>query len=144
MKSGNLSSVNDPAPSPIPRRAWLMRLAGLLWLVVLSVALHALHKEWSGFNLKDLNAALARIGPEHLVLALAFTAMSYFCNAALGLLSHRWLDIPTKRPWRDLAVSFISAAFSMNAGGSVLGGGSILAGNLDIHPLLLSRLTAAK
>ena len=26
----------------------------------------------------------------------------------------------------------------------VLGGGSILAGNLDIHPLLLSRLNAAK
>ena len=145
MKSGNLSSVNDPAPSPIPRRAWLMRLAGLLWLVVLSVALHALHKEWSGFNLKDLNAALARIGPEHLVLALAFTAMSYFCNAALGLLSHRWLDIPTKRPWRDLAVSFISAAFSMNAGGSVLGGGSIrmrFAGSQGLSAAEVGKMTA--
>ena len=31
-----------------------------------------------------------------------------------------------------------------DGGGDVLGGGSILAGNLDIHPLLLSRLTAAK
>ncbi len=31
-----------------------------------------------------------------------------------------------------------------DGGDDVLGGGSILAGNLDIHPLLLSRLTAAK
>ena len=117
--------MNDSAPPPSRRRAWIMRLAGLLWLVVLAVALHALHKEWSGFHLADLNTALARIGPEHLALALGFTALSYFCNAALGLLAHRWLGTPMTRPWRDLLVSFISSAFSMNAGGNVLGGGSI-------------------
>ena len=117
--------MNDSALPPNPSRAWLVRIAGLLWLLVLAVALHALYKEWSGFHLHDLKAALGRIGLEHLALALAFTALSYFFNAALGLLAHRWLDMPMKRPWRDLAVSFISSAFSMNAGGNVLGGGSI-------------------
>ena len=117
--------MNDAIPLPNSRRAWLIRLAGVLWLVVLAIALHALHKEWSGFHLTDLNAALVRIGPQHVALALAFTVLSYFFNASLGLLAQRWLGIPQHRSWRDLTVSFISSAFSLNAGGSVLGGGSV-------------------
>jgi hypothetical protein len=70
--------MNDAIPLPNSRRAWLIRLAGVLWLVVLAIALHALHKEWSGFHLTDLNAALVRIGPQHVALALAFTVLSYF------------------------------------------------------------------
>lgn len=117
--------MNEPPPPPNSRRAWLLRVAGLLWLVVLTGALIALHHEWSDFHLRDLKEALAGIGAGHIALALAFTAVSYIFNAVQGLLAQHWLGIPMKRPWRDLAVCYISSAFSMNAGGTVLGGGSI-------------------
>lgn len=122
-----------------------MRLAGLLWLAVLVAALFALHREWAGFHLSDLDAAMARLGPGYLLLALAFTGLSYFFNASVGLLAHYWLARPLKRPWVDLAVSFISAAFSMNAGGSLLGGGSIrmrFAASQGLSTLQVGKLTA--
>ncbi len=113
-------------PEPGPRdRNWIARVGGFLWLAVCAWALHALHHEWSGFHFQDLDAALSRIGARHLALALAFTLLSYLCNAQLSVLAQRWLGHPPAKPWRDLSEGFIIAAFSMNAGGSVMGGGSI-------------------
>jgi phosphatidylglycerol lysyltransferase len=129
----------DPAKHPVneepeyhtilpPQPAWhgwLARLGTVLWLGVCIWAFYGLHKEWSGFHLADLNAALARIGPGHLALALGLTALSYLCNAGIGILAQRWTGHEIQHPWRDLMISFISSAFTMNAGGTVLGGGSI-------------------
>jgi phosphatidylglycerol lysyltransferase len=117
--------MNDPIPVPGRLRVWLARVGGLLWLLVLAAALRALHKEWSGFHFKDLDDALARIGVGHLLLALAITVVSHLCNAIMGVVAERWLGRPIQRPWHSLGVSFISAAFSLNAGGTVLGGGAI-------------------
>ncbi len=112
----------------IPPPAWhgvVARIGAVLWVGVCGWALYSLHQEWSGFHLAELDAALARIGPEHLALALAFTALSYLANAAIGVLAQRWTGHEIKRPWRDLSVSYIASAFTMNAGGNLLGGGSI-------------------
>src|SRR5436190_8942110 len=115
--------LSEQAPPPA-WKGWLARLSALLWVGVCAWAIYGLHKEWSHFHLADLHAAFSRIGHDRLGLALGFTVLSYLCNAALGLLGQRWIHQPI-RPWRDLAVSFISSAFTMNAGGTVLGGGSI-------------------
>jgi phosphatidylglycerol lysyltransferase len=113
------------AQAPPPAwRGWLARLTGVLWVVVCAWAIFGLHKEWSHFHLADLNAAFGRIGSGGLCLAALFTALSYLANAVLGILGQRWINHPI-RPGRDLAISFISSAFTMNAGGTVLGGGSI-------------------
>ncbi len=117
--------MNDPIPAPSRLRLWLARVGGLLWLVVLAISLRALHEEWSGFHFKDLDDALSRIGMGHLLLALAVTVLSHAGNAAMGVVAERWLGRPVKRPWHSFGVSFISAAFSLNAGGTVLGGGAI-------------------
>lgn len=131
------SPALKPAPEPEPDpslileqppsrwRGWLARLGGLAWIAVCAYALHGLHQEWSGFHLADLHAALARIGPQHLALAVSLTLFSYSCNAALGLLAQRWLGHPTVSLLKDLRHNLIVSAFTMNAGGSVIGGGSI-------------------
>lgn len=104
---------------------WAYRFGAGLWVVVCGWALYGLHKEWSGFHLQDLNRALSQIGPIHLLGALALTMVSYICNAAITIIGQYWAGYPIKRLWRDLTISYISSAFTMNAGGSVLGGGSI-------------------
>ena len=118
-------AAEPPRALPQAWRAWVARLGAILWVGVGGWALYGLHREWSSFSLADLNGALARIGPEHLLLALGFTLLSYFANAGISLIAHGWSGGSLRQPWREVAVSFISSAFTMNAGGSVLGGGSI-------------------
>jgi uncharacterized membrane protein YbhN (UPF0104 family) len=52
------------------------------------------------------------------------TGLSYFFNAAIDLFSLKWIGrkLPTGRA---LGCSFISTAFSLNAGGTLLGGGGV-------------------
>ncbi len=94
------------------------------WLAVLCVALYGLHHEWAGFHLDDLNQALERIGWQHAALALGCTTLSYLSNASIDLFSLKWLGkkISTRK---SLGYSFISASFSMNAGGTLLGGAGV-------------------
>lgn len=117
--------MNTVPESPNRSRRWLMRIAGLVWLVVLVGALIALHHEWSDFHLRDLDAALARIGPRHLALALLFTSLSYAANVGVWMCAQHWLGGPWRCSWRDTGIYFIASAFSMNAGGTALGSGSI-------------------
>lgn len=105
-------------------RLWLWRLGISAWLVVLAGALMALRKEWAHFRLRDLDDALSKLGWAHVLLAILCTGLSYFCNAAIDLFSLKWLD--KKLPvGRALGCSFISTAFSLNAGGTLLGGGGV-------------------
>jgi phosphatidylglycerol lysyltransferase len=115
----------DVPPAPISRlRVWLWRLGIAAWLGVMALALVALHDEWSRFHLDDLNEAISRLGWKHLGLAIACTALGYLSNAAIDLFSLRWLGkkIPVTEA---LGCSYIAAAFSMNAGGTLLGGGGV-------------------
>ncbi|RYD35733.1 MAG: bifunctional lysylphosphatidylglycerol flippase/synthetase MprF [Verrucomicrobiaceae bacterium] len=105
-------------------RLWLWRLGIAAWLVVLGLALLALRKEWSHFRLRDLDHALSRLGWPHILLAVVCTGLSYFFNAAIDLFSLKWIG--RKLPaGRALGCSFISTAFSLNAGGTLLGGGGV-------------------
>lgn len=143
----------DPAPLPpaaeIPPparwRATLIRLGSFLWIALAAWAIYGWHKEWSHFHLTDLDEALALIGPSHLVLAITFTLLSYSCNAALALVACRWIQQPIKRPLLDFLTSFISSAFAINAGGTILGAGSIrmrFAAAQKITPTQVGRITA--
>ena len=138
----------DAAPLPVAKnviwQGWLVRLGGVLWIAVCAWALHGLHREWSGFHLADLNAALARIGSGHLALGIGFMLLSYLCNATLGLIAQRWIGHPTVEAWKDLRNNFIVSAFTMNAGGSVIGGGSIrlrFASEHGISPAQIGKMT---
>lgn len=140
----------DTAPDPlndvpVPKaRGWLVRTGGVLWVAVLIFALHQLHREWAGFHLADLNAALSRIGARHLALALGFAAASYACNAALGLLAQHWLHHRKPPLLKDFLHNFIVSAFTMNAGGSVIGGGSIrlrYAADHGVPPVEVGKVT---
>jgi phosphatidylglycerol lysyltransferase len=120
-------------------RAWLWRLSSFLWLIVLAIALYALHQEWGGFHLDDLNAELTKLRPHHLALAALFTLLSYLCNALMNLLSNRWAG--GRAPLLEaLNSSFIVSAFSMNAGGTVLGGGAVRLMNRERSELSPSQL----
>ncbi|MBK1882124.1 bifunctional lysylphosphatidylglycerol flippase/synthetase MprF [Luteolibacter pohnpeiensis] len=105
-------------------RVWIWRLGIAAWLVILAFALAALHKEWAHFHAKDFKAALARLGWMHVGLALGCTALSYFSNAAIDLFSLRWLGKKVSTV-KALGCSYIAAAFSLNAGGTLLGGGGV-------------------
>jgi len=121
------STITVPPASPIPVsrfRVWLWRLGITAWLAVLAFALVALHKEWEHFHLDDFKVALERLGWEHLALALGCTVISYASNAAIDLFSLRWIG--KKLPvGKVLGCSYIAAAFSLNAGGTLLGGGGV-------------------
>lgn len=105
-------------------RIWLWRLGIAVWVGVMSFALVALRHEWATFHLDDLNRALSKLGWKHVGLALLCTALSYLSNASIDLFSLRWLG--KKVPPRDaLGRSYIAAAFSMNAGGTLIGGGGV-------------------
>lgn len=114
-----------PAGPPSSRYGWLSLVGSLVLLAVVAFAFHELHLAWRGFHYRDLLHALGQIGPAHLLLALAFTGASYLCNAAIGILGERWLQHPPHDPVRDLGRNFIASAFTINAGGSLVGGGSI-------------------
>ena len=73
-----------------PKRV-IARVVPYAWLALLAYAVWMLSKEWGGFHLADLNAALERIGPWRLVAALALTAASLLCNASLDLVALRVL-----------------------------------------------------
>ncbi len=113
------------APEEISRlRIWLWRLGIAAWVGVMAFALIALHREWATFHIDDLHEALSKLGWKHIALALLCTALSYLSNASIDLFSLRWLG--KKVPVRDaLGRSYIAAAFSMNAGGTLLGGGGV-------------------
>lgn len=123
--SQSVDTPSEAPPEEISRlRVWLWRMGIAAWLAVMGFALVALHREWSQFHLNDLNAALSRLGWKHVVLALGCTALSYLSNASIDLFALRWLG--RKIPVRDaLGCSYIAAAFSMNAGGTLLGGGGV-------------------
>lgn len=99
-------------------------VAPFAWVALLAFAIRSLGKEWGGFKLSELNAALRGIGPWHVGIALGLTAASLLCNASLDLVALRWLQRPLAAG-KVLRTALIASSFSMNGGGTVLGGGAI-------------------
>ncbi|OYV06113.1 MAG: hypothetical protein CFE26_08055 [Verrucomicrobiales bacterium VVV1] len=105
-------------------KLWFSTAARFAWLAVLVLALVALHHEWGGFRMSELDDALRRIGVWHLSIALMLTASSLLCNASLDLVALRWLgkELPKGKV---LGTALVAGSFSMNGGGTILGGGAI-------------------
>ena len=113
------------------------------WLAVLVFAVTSLYREWGGIHVSDINAALVRIGPGHLAIALGLTAVSLLLNASLDLVALRWLgrSLPLGEV---LGTALIASSFSMNGGGTVLGGGTIrmrFYGSLGLRGGEIAKLT---
>lgn len=105
-------------------RRWSPVLSWSAWVLLLVVSLAALQREWGGFHLDELDDALKQIGPWHLSIALALTALSLFFNASLDFVALRWLG--RKLPaGKVFGTALIAGSFSMNGGGTILGGGTI-------------------
>ena len=118
-------------------------VASVAWIAVLAFAVWSLHREWGGFRLSDLHAALRRIGRWQLGCALGLTALSLLCNASLDLVALRWLGraLPVGQV---LGTGLIASSFSMNGGGTVLGGGTIrmrFYGQLGLGGAEIAKLT---
>lgn len=127
MTSQPQNPVNQTGETPAatsPLRIWLWRAGIVAWLVLMCVALYELRHEWSKFHMKDLDAAMARLGVGHVALAILFTLASYLVNSCVDLVALRWLQ--RKVPLlAALGSSSVATAFSMNAGGTLLGGGGV-------------------
>lgn len=115
----------NPAHKPSPWRKRLMRLCAMLWIIVGIVALWGLWKEWSKLSVEELRHAFSHVGVQHVLLAVLFTAAGYLCNTGIGILAQHLSNHPRITFSQEVAENFIVSAFTMNAGGSVLGGGSM-------------------
>lgn len=105
-------------------RAWCWRLGIAAWLMILAGALVALYHEWSEFHFADLQAAAGRLGWKQLGLAVLCTLLSYIGNAGIDWFSLRWLKLKVPL-FSALRSSMVAAAFSLNAGGTILGGSGV-------------------
>jgi uncharacterized membrane protein YbhN (UPF0104 family) len=74
--------------------------------------------------LVDLQTAASKLGWSHFGLAILCTVLSYLSNAGIDWFSLRWLklDVPL---FAALRSSSVAAAFSLNAGGTILGGSGV-------------------
>ena len=101
-------------------RGWI--LAGVA-LSLLAVALAALDRLTHEVRLADVKAAIAALPPERIVLAVAFTALSYLALTFYDVIALRIIGRPL--PWRTAATaSFTSYTLSHNLGLALLTGGS--------------------
>lgn len=120
---------NDAAPDSrlhkLMHHPWSLRIATVLWLCILAIAVWALHRQWKDLKFSEFLAALGRIGPKHICLALLFTTLSYLCNSSLDFWAMRH-QRSHHVPWLvALRTSFVAMVFSINAGGALLTGGSV-------------------
>ncbi|WP_294289902.1 bifunctional lysylphosphatidylglycerol flippase/synthetase MprF [uncultured Sphingomonas sp.] len=101
-------------------RGWII---GGVALSLLVVALGALYRLTHEVHLKDVNAALAALSTQRIVLAGALTAASYLALTFYDVLALRIIGKPL--PWRTAATaSFTSYTLSHNLGLALLTGGS--------------------
>jgi phosphatidylglycerol lysyltransferase len=109
----------------------------------MAVALVGLHREWAAFEWDNLTAAMGRLGWMHVGLAIFCTVLGYVSYAAIDLFSLRWLGCRVGIG-RALGNSCVAAAFSLNAGGTLLGGGGVrmrVFTRLGLTPAEVARMT---
>lgn len=123
----------DPTPPALTEasqessrwRAWRIRAGSLFQVAIFALALYGLHLEWQDFRIGELKVVLFRISAGQVALALAFTFLSYFCHAAVGLLAQRSQAQPSRGFGRDLLHNFLITASTRTAGATAGGGSGI-------------------
>jgi len=108
-------------------RSWLKGHRSMLTLVVMLVVaasgVFALHSLLTEVRLRDIRSAFHLITTERIVLALAFTTVSYLALTFYDYVALRVIGRPL--PWRTAAMaSFCSYTLSHNLGLALLTGGS--------------------
>jgi phosphatidylglycerol lysyltransferase len=93
-------------------------------LAVFCLALWALYHELKTYHLKDILHSLRSLPRPRVLLALAFTALSYTAATGYDTLSTRYIRRPV-RYGRTALAAFIGTTFSNNLGFGILTGGSV-------------------
>lgn len=103
----------------------LLQIFGpLLTVTVLTIALLVLHHLLRNYRYRDIVRNLRALPREHILLALALTAVSYFLLTLYDTLGVRTIEHPL--PYRRIALaSFIGYAFNNNIGFGGLAGNSL-------------------
>src|SRR6476620_2760884 len=105
------------------RRAW-SALEPVVHLTLFGFALYAVDRVLGEYEPSALTAALQRIPPSVVALALLATALGY-----VSLIGHDWIAfriLGRPQPFRVVAVpSFVSFAVSASAPGSMITGGGV-------------------
>lgn len=105
---------------------WFIRkiLGPLFGVSLFAVALWVLHRELWAYSYHDILAALAAIPAPRILLALFLTIVNYAVMTGYDMLALRHIGRRISL-LRTVLASFISYAFSLNIGASVLSGGSV-------------------
>jgi len=93
-------------------------------LIIFSAVLWVLHHELRAYRLTDVIAAVHKIPPGGLLLALLFTILSYLIMTGYDRLALRYLQHPLAYG-RIATASFVGYAFSNNIGLSMIAGASV-------------------
>jgi phosphatidylglycerol lysyltransferase len=106
------------------KRKLLHSLGPLVGLLFFSGALWILHHELKAYHLQDIVRHLREIPAHCLLLALAFTFLSYLIMTGYDILALRYVRHPVSYGRIALA-SFIGYAFSNNMGFAMIAGSSV-------------------
>lgn len=122
--AGGSDEVQFTANEADMKPALLHRLGPLLGIVLFGIALWVLREELHQHDYRDVLRQLTGLPAGSLLLALAFTVLSYLTLTAYDVLALRYVDHPL--PYgRTAFASFIGYAFSHSLGFSLLTGGSV-------------------
>lgn len=102
-------------------RSWL---APTVAAVLLCAALWVLHNELQAIRYRDLQAALARLGPDHLLLALLCCAANYLVLSCYDQLAFVYIGRRIARA-RIALTAFIGYAISNSVGFALLSGTAV-------------------
>ncbi|HKP94144.1 MAG TPA: bifunctional lysylphosphatidylglycerol flippase/synthetase MprF [Fibrobacteria bacterium] len=104
--------------------SWTRKLAPVLALALFAAALRTLHGELEGYNYRDILRHIREAPPPRILLALAFTCLSYLLLTGFDFLGLKYIG--KQVPYRKTAlVAFISYAFTNSLGFSTVTGGVI-------------------
>jgi phosphatidylglycerol lysyltransferase len=106
------------------RQRLLAALGPILGLGLFVLAALILHHELAEYHYRDVLEHLRAIPFQHLLLALALTAVSYLALTGYDALAMRWIRSPI-RYGRIALASFIAYVFSHNVGLSFFGGSAV-------------------
>ncbi len=106
------------------QKKWITIFSPILAVIILGIALVALHKELHGYQLRDVIISLRHIPNDHLLAGVLFTLLSYFTLINYDKLAFYYLKIPMSY-LRIIFAGFIGYVFSNNIGFALLTGGAV-------------------
>ena len=106
------------------KKLLIHKLIPVFGVLLFLVALWILHHEVAHYRFSDVRAYLHGLPGHRVLWAIGLTCFAYLVLTGYDVLSFRYVGKPLKYP-RTAFASFISYAFSMNIGQSLVSGGSV-------------------